>query len=196
MRKARVVFLDRDGVINKYPGDKEYVKSPEEFSFLSNVKPGLKKLCENGYRLFVVSNQAGVSKGTYTQENLDEITGKMLKELTGEGINISEVYYCIHRPEDNCECRKPKTGLLKRAAEKLKEQGEAIDFKQSYFVGDTIRDIETGKGARLKTILVFSGKEKPENEANWQTAPDFSARDLSEAADLIIAHSKKPETKI
>jgi len=190
MRKIRVVFLDRDGVINKYPGDREYVKSWDEFSFLPEAKAALKKLINSGFRLFVVSNQAGVSKGTYPMENLDDITEKMLGELSGEGIGISEVYYCIHRPEDDCDCRKPKTGNLKKAAVKLKEQGLEIDYEKSYFVGDTIRDIETGKSAGLKTILVFSGKEKPENEANWQTAPDFSARALSEAADLIIAQSK------
>ena len=196
MRKIRVVFLDRDGVINKYPGDKEYVKSWGEFSFLPNVKPALKKLSENGYRLFIVSNQAGVSKGIYPKENLDEITHKMLNELSGDKIDISEVYYCTHRPEDNCNCRKPKIGLLERAAGKLKQQDLEIDFKESYFIGDTIRDIETGKGAGLKTVLIFSGKEKPENKESWQTTPDFSARDLSEAAELIIAYSRKSDTKV
>jgi histidinol-phosphate phosphatase family protein len=196
MRKIRVVFLDRDGVINKYPGDKEYVKSWREFSFLPNVKPALKKLSENGFRLFIVSNQAGVSKGIYPKENLDEITDKMLNELSGDNIDISEVYYCTHRPEDNCSCRKPKTGLLERAAGKLKQQDLKIDFKESYFIGDTILDIETGKGAGLKTILIFSGKEKPENKESWQTTPDFSARDLLEAAELIIVYSRKSDTKV
>jgi len=195
MQKINVVFLDRDGVINKYPGDREYVKSWDEFSFLPEVNSALKKLISFGFKLFVVSNQAGVSKGVYPQANLDDITDKMLRQLAGAGISLSEVYYCTHRPEDDCDCRKPKTGNLKKAAAKLKEQNLEIDFKQSYFVGDTIRDIETGKNAGLKTILVFSGKEKPENKANWQTTPDFSARDLSEAAELIIAHSARSDTK-
>jgi len=196
MQKIRVVFLDRDGVINKYPGDRQYVKSYAEFHFLPEVKSALKKLISSGFRLFVVSNQAGVSKGIYPQENLDDITDKMLNDLAGDGINISAVYYCTHRPEDNCDCRKPKIGLLEKAAVKLRQENLEIDFKESYFVGDSIRDIETGKSAHLKTILVFSGKEKPENKDNWQTVPDFSARDLSEAAELIIAHSKNPGTRL
>lgn len=195
MKKVRVVFLDRDGVINKYPGDREYVKSWDEFSFLPRVKEALKQLSALGFKLFVVSNQAGVTKGVYPQENLDNITDKMLDEIVDEGVNISEVYYCTHRPEDNCDCRKPKIGHLKKAVQKLKEDGLEIDFKESYFVGDTIRDIETGKNAGLRTILVFSGKEKLENKANWQFTPDFSAGDLFEAAGLIIAHSKNPDTK-
>ncbi len=188
--------MDRDGVINKYPGDKEYVKSWCEFSFLPNVKPALKRLSENGYMLFIVSNQAGVSKGIHQQKDLDEITHNMLSELSGDKIDISEVYYCTHRPEDNCNCRKPKTGLLERAAGKLKQQDLEIDFKESYLVGDSIRDIETGKLAGLKTILIFSGEEKPENKENWKTTPDFSARDLSEATELIIAYSKKSDNKV
>jgi histidinol-phosphate phosphatase family protein len=196
MKKVRVVFLDRDGVINKYPGDREYVKSWEEFSFLPQVKTALKKLSSQGFKLFVVSNQAGVSKGIYPQKNLEDLTDKMLKQMADKGITINGIYYCIHRPQDYCDCRKPKIGHLKKAALKLKAEGLEIDFKESYFVGDTIRDIETGKSAGLKTILVFSGKERPENKANWQTTPDFSARDLSAAADLIIAHFKKPEIKI
>ena len=185
----RVIFLDRDGVINKYPGDFEYVKSWGEFWFLPKVKPALKKLNDKGFKIFVVSNQAGVSKYIYSQESLDLITKNMLKELKGEGIEISEVYYCIHRQEDNCSCRKPKTGLIEQALTKLKNENHSVELKSSYFIGDTIRDIETGKKAGLKTILVFSGKEKPENKDTWQFFPDFTAQDLDEAVEKIIIQS-------
>ena len=100
MNKA--LFIDRDGVINKYPGDFEYVKSWEEFQFLPGIKPALKKLCDCGFKIFIISNQAGVSKGVYSQENLDLITQNMLKELSADKIQIDDVFYCIHRPEDNC----------------------------------------------------------------------------------------------
>ena len=182
----RVIFLDRDGVINKYPGDSEYVKSWEEFCFLPQVKPSLKKLSNNGFKIFVVSNQAGVSKGIYSQESLDLITKNMLSELGNYGISIAGVYYCTHRQEDNCSCRKPKTGLIDMGIAKLKKDGFQIELSNSYFIGDTTRDIDTGKAAGLKTILVFSGKEKSENKNNWQSLPDFTAQDLSEAVDLII----------
>lgn len=181
----KVIFLDRDGVINRYPGDCDYVKSWEEFHFLPGVKTSLKRLTASGFKLFIISNQAGVSKGLFSQGALDLITANMLKGL-GRGINFSGIYYCTHRSEDNCPCRKPRTGLLDLAGKKLKKGKWRIDRKGSYFIGDTIRDIETGKKARLKTILVFSGKEKPENERNWRIRPDFLARDLREAAGIIL----------
>jgi histidinol-phosphate phosphatase family protein len=182
----RVIFLDRDGVINKYPGDSDYVKSWEEFQFLPKVKISLKRLNDSGFKLVIISNQAGVSKGIYSQETLDLITKNMLNELDKEKIEIAGVYFCIHRIEDNCFCRKPKTGLVDLAINKLKDLGTEIDLKNSYFIGDTIRDVETGKSAGLKTILVFSGKEKPENKNNWQVLPDFTTADLAEAVDIIL----------
>ncbi len=182
----KAVFLDRDGVINKYPGHYEYVKSWKEFHFLPGIKPALKKLNNYGFELFVVSNQAGVAKGIYPLKNLEQITKNMLMELCKNGINISGVYYCMHRSEDNCSCRKPKTGLVDNAIAKLKKEGRVLKLAQSYFIGDSIIDIETGKAAGFKAVLVFSGKEKPENQNSWLHLPDFTARNLSEAVDLII----------
>lgn len=182
----KAVFLDRDGVINEYPGDADYVKSWEEFHFLPKVKSALKELSQRGYKIFIISNQAGVSRGSYTQEKLDLITENMLEGLRRDGIDITGVYYCIHRPEDNCSCRKPKTGLIDTAISRLKDSGLKIELSDSYFIGDTIRDIETGKNAGLKTILVFSGKEKPQNKNSWQTLPDFVFPDLSTAVEKEI----------
>jgi histidinol-phosphate phosphatase family protein len=186
----KVVFLDRDGVINRYPGDKEYVKSWREFHFLPKVKPALKKLFNAGFKIFIISNQAGVSKGVYSQENLDSITSNMLKELSEYNMNIAGVYYCIHLAQENCSCRKPKTGLIDKAIAQLKHEGIRIELSKSYFIGDTIKDVETGKTAGLKTILVFSGKEKPENKDQWRDLfPDFTACDLPEAVDIILNKS-------
>jgi len=182
----KVIFLDRDGVINKYPGDADYVKSREEFKFLPRVKLALRKLSDAGFQIFIVSNQAGVSKGIYPRENLDFITSSMLKELKDNGVIIAGVYYCIHRDEDNCSCRKPKTGLIDLALANLKERGIPLKLSGSYFIGDTTRDIETGKKRGLKTILVFSGKERPENKKKWPLQPDFTASDLFEATKIIL----------
>lgn len=146
----------------------------------------LKKLDNKGFKIFVVSNQAGVSKGLYSQNNLDLITRNMLAELNKNDINISGVYYCTHRSEDNCTCRKPKTGMVERAIVDLKKKGHVLDMPGSYFVGDSEIDIQTGKAAGLKTILLFSGKEKPGNKTNWRFQPDFTAKNLSEAVDIII----------
>ncbi len=183
----RVIFVDRDGVINKYPGDADYVKSWSEFQFLAEVKGSLKRLNDAGFKIVVISNQAGVSKGIYTQETLNLITRKMLEELNDYGIDISGVYYCTHREQDNCPCRKPKTGLIDMAVAKLKKEGLAPELDRSYFIGDTVRDIETGKAAGLATILVFSGKENPDNKDRWSVHPDYTAKDISKAADLILS---------
>lgn len=188
----KAIFLDRDGVINKYPGDFKYVTCWEEFYFLPDIKPALKKLNDHGFTLFIISNQAGVSKGIYSKETLDLITKNMLKELSDNKIDIAGVYYCTHLPQDNCLCRKPNTGLVQKAIARLKAEGQNVDVSASYFIGDSVKDVETGKAAGLRTILIFSGREKPENKNNWQVLPDLTARDLSEAADLIL---KKPIIK-
>lgn len=183
----KVIFLDRDGVINRYPGDSEYVKSWEEFHFLPKVKPALKKLSGCGCKIFIISNQAGISKGIYSKANLNLITENMLKELKRYNIDIAGVYYCTHRQEDNCSCRKPKTGLIDMAIEGLKkDKAQTFSPLDSYFIGDTIRDIETGKRAGLKTILVFSGKESLLNKDSWAIPPDFTCQGLSEAVNIIL----------
>ncbi len=182
----KAVFLDRDGVINKYPGHSKYVKSWEEFRFLPKAKTALKKLNDHGFELFVVSNQSGVAKGLYAQADLDLITKNMLDELTESGVKISGVYYCVHLSQDNCSCKKPKTGLVDMAISSIRNKGQDLELPRSYFIGDSLIDIEAAKASSLKNILVFSGKEKPENENNWLNPPDFTAANLSEAVDLII----------
>jgi D-glycero-D-manno-heptose 1,7-bisphosphate phosphatase len=182
----KVIFLDRDGVINKYPGDFQYVKSRDEFNFLPQAVTALKKLNAAGYKLCVISNQAGVAKKIYSQEELDAITAKMLAGTRSAGVEITGVFYCTHLPDDNCACRKPKAGLVHKAIAELKKLGEEMDPAQSYFIGDSEMDVQTGKSVGLKTILVFSGREKPENRSRWKYLPDFIAADLHEAAEIII----------
>lgn len=184
------VFLDRDGVLNKYPGDYKYVTSLEEFKLLPRVEEALSVLKEKGYYLFIASNQAGVSKGIYSQDTLNLITQNLLDNLNKHKIAIESVLYCTHREEENCNCRKPKVGLIHNAIEHLKRKGLVLDIKRSFFIGDSIRDIETGKSAGLKTILVFSGKEKPNNSASWKIQPDFTAQDIFEAALIIKTYTK------
>ena len=186
----KAIFLDRDGVINESPGEGKYLTSWEDFRFLPGIKPALRMLSDNGFELFVISNQAGVSKGIFSRENLERITKNMLSELKKENILLSGVQYCIHKSEDNCTCRKPKTGMVDKLIRQSKKEGKDIELPESYLIGDTIRDIETGRAAGLKTILVFSGKEKPENKNSWQIMPDFTARDLTEAAQIIMQENR------
>ena len=98
----KIVFLDRDGVINKYPGDRLYVTSLRKFRFLPRAKQAIVLLNRGGFKIFVASNQAGVGKGTYAQRTLDAITSKMLKDIEQAGGKISKVYYCRHRKEAGC----------------------------------------------------------------------------------------------
>ena len=177
----KAIFLDRDGVINRYPGDLKYVTSQKEFRFLPNAKKAIALLYKNGFRLFVISNQAGVGKGLYSQQTLDKITANMLSEIKKQDGAIERVYYCTHRSEENCPCRKPKAGLIKKAL-----KGYSIEIRKSYFIGDTIRDVNTAKAAGCKSILLLCGKEKLSNCKNWESKPDLVFKSLLEAAHFII----------
>ncbi len=186
MKKVKIVFLDRDGVINRYPGDFKYVTSVKEFKLLPKVKPALEKLSVAGFKLFIVSNQAGVSKGLYNSQDLEEID-RSLAEKVGNKVKFSGILYCVHRSDEKCSCRKPKTGLIDKVFVGFHKQGLEIDRRNSYFVGDSLIDVETGQAAGLKTILVFSGREKPENQLAWNRIPDYKAKDLSNAVSIITS---------
>ena len=175
------IFLDRDGVINKYPGDKLYVTSLKKFRFLPHAKQAIALLSKKGFKIFVASNQAGVGKGVYAQKTLDAITAKMLKDIKKTGGIIDKIYYCTHRKEASCTCRKPKAGLLKKAAREFK-----FSLKGAYFIGDTIPDVLTAQAAGCKSILVLTGKEKIANQSNWEAKPDFVFKDLLAAAKFLI----------
>lgn len=183
-----IIFLDRDGVINAHPGDGKYVTSVAEFKLLPNTGKALKKLIDAGYVLCVISNQAGVSKKLYTQQDLNLITQTMASALQKEGVVFAGIFYCTHRSEDNCECRKPKAGLVLKAIAQLHKPDDPINMSRSYFIGDTMRDMETAKVVGLKTILVFTGHEKPHNKPSWTIYPDFTAENLTEACTIILKH--------
>jgi histidinol-phosphate phosphatase family protein len=122
-----------------------------------------------------------VGKGIFTQKALDSITRNMLKAIKESDGKIEAVYYCTHRREENCHCRKPKAGLID-----IIKKNNAVDLKNSFFIGDTIRDVHTAKAAGCKSILVMSGKEKLSNRKNWKIQPDFIFKDLYQAAEFIL----------
>lgn len=177
----KAVFLDRDGVINKYPGDRLYVTSLKKFRFLPRVKQAIALLTKAGFKIFVASNQAGVGRGIYSQRTLDLITAQMLKEIKKTGGLIQEIYYCTHKKNAGCSCRKPKPGLLKKAAREF-----GFSLKGVCFIGDTMRDVFTAHAAGCKSILVLTGKEKLANQKNWEAGPDFVFGDLLAAAKFLI----------
>lgn len=182
----KIIFLDRDGVINKYPGRFKYVESLEDFEFLPGSKEAIALLSKNGYQIFVISNQAGVTKGIYSKETLDKMTQIMLESIESVGGKIERVLYCTHTDEQNCDCRKPKTGSVTRALEGIGD----VDLGRSFFVGDSIRDVKTGKTTGCKTILVLSGRESIETKKEWEVQPDFIADNLYKAAEIILSQNK------
>ncbi len=191
----KIIFLDRDGVINRDPGFGGYITSWDEFEFLPGALEALKKLSQAGFEVIVISNQAGVAKGLYTLEDLDEITKNMLKEVEKSGARIHAVHYCPHRDEDNCSCRKPKTGLFAQATKDLQASpirnrrfSNGVHFTDSFFVGDNRRDILAGKAIGCKTIFVLSGNTKLKD---LDVKPDFVARDLLNAVNKIVLKTEK-----
>ena len=179
----KLVFLDRDGVINVFPGNGAYVTKVKDFHFLPRTLEALKILTDEGYTIFIVSNQAGVGRGIFSQDKLNRITKKMLKEAEAAGANIKKVYYCTHKPDSGCSCRKPAIGSIRRA---LKSIGQPLDAAHSaYFVGDTKQDIETGYNAGCKTIFVLSGRENRRYMNGWIVEPDHIVKDLYEAVKVI-----------
>jgi len=145
IKKKKAVFLDRDGVINK---EKNFVTSWEEFEFIDGIFENIKKLNKAGFLVIVVTNQSGISRGFYTEETLKEIHDKMIKIMENNGAHIDDIFYCPHY-DDNCSCRKPNPGMILEAAKKYN-----IDLSKSWVVGDSERDIEAGRRAGCKTILV------------------------------------------
>ncbi|MEW6170961.1 MAG: HAD family hydrolase [Candidatus Omnitrophota bacterium] len=179
----KIIFLDRDGVINNYPGDGNYVTSWENFIFIPGSLEAIRKLSNADYLIFIISNQAGVTKGIYPKKELERITKNMLNEITNEGGKIKEVLYCIHREEEKCLCRKPNIGLIKQALELLNEK---VDLNKIFLIGDDIRDVHTAKNSGCKSILVLSGRENIDNKDSWIIQPDYIFKDLLEAVNFIL----------
>jgi len=148
--KNKAVFLDRDGVLNHEMGD--YIRNIKDFKILDNFE-ALKTLQDKGYKLIVATNQGGLAKGWYTEENLAEMHDELKKQYKAYGVEFTDVYYCPHHPDFTgpCDCRKPKPGLLLRGIEE-----HNIDPAQSYFIGDRERDVEAGTAAGVKGILIDS----------------------------------------
>ena len=150
MKKA--LFLDRDGVINE---DKGYVSRVEDFAFCAGVFEALRTFEARGYLLIIVTNQSGIGRGYYTQEAYEILTAWMLGEFQKNGVTIAKVYHCPHAPEEKCECRKPRPGMLKEAIEEF-----GIDPARSWMVGDKLSDMEAGKNARVEKCLLVGLKSE------------------------------------
>ena len=144
------IFLDRDGVINHNRSD--YVKTWEEYIFLPNVFEPLKRLAQSEYSIVIIRNQSPIGRGLVQRETVEAINQRMKAEIESRGGRIDGVYYCPHRPDEVCECRKPRPGLLLRAAQELD-----LDLSCSYFIGDAVSDVEAALAAGCTPLFVQTG---------------------------------------
>ncbi len=183
LKGEKIIFLDRDGVINEFPGKGRYVTDWSEFRFIPEAVEALKRLSQAGYKIFIVSNQAGVGRGIYSKQQLDQITLKMLSYLRGQAIEIERVFYCTHRPEENCPCRKPKTQFFDEVLSKY----NGIDLGSVYMVGDSEKDILAGKNAGIKTALILGGATQASQVKDWIFQPDGIYNNLLDFVERELA---------
>jgi D,D-heptose 1,7-bisphosphate phosphatase len=179
--RHKAVFVDRDGTINV---DGPYLSDPDKFKMYPGVGNGIKKLKESGFKIIVITNQSGIARGYFTEKDLAEIHAKMKRELKKYEVELDGIYYCPHHPDDNCNCRKPKTGLLDKA---IKDHDIVVE--KSYMIGDKIHDIEAGKKIGTKGILIplRDGKDETILEVHqWCCHPDYVACDFEDAVGWVL----------
>ncbi len=185
------VFLDRDGTINKFPGNGTYVTKVKDFHFIPGAREGIRSLSESGHTVFVISNQAGVGRGVFSADKLRRINRKLVKGVEAAGGKIKASFYCTHNYEAKCDCRKPGIGLVKQALRSV-HKGMA-EAKKAFFVGDTDKDILTGHKAGCTTIFVLTGRDTVQSVKKWSVRPDHVVKNLIEAAGIIQhAHTRHP----
>ncbi|MFC2061891.1 D-glycero-beta-D-manno-heptose 1,7-bisphosphate 7-phosphatase [Elusimicrobiota bacterium] len=173
--KWPAVFIDRDGTINE---DLGYVGKVKDLKFIPGVMDALRKLRRAGYLLIVVTNQAGIARGYYTERDYIKVNEYFLKSLKDEGVIIDRVYYCPHHPDAGCSCRKPNPGMIRKACSELN-----IDLERSFVIGDKASDMNLGKNMNIKEIMVMTGYGKEEIK---KVEPYLRADDLPGAARIIL----------
>lgn len=149
MKRAKAVFLDRDGTIIEHV---HYINDPKKVKLCENAARGLKALQEKGYLLFVVSNQSGVARGLITEQQFQAVHRKFCDLLEADQITIADFGYCFHHPQDECDCRKPKTALIPE-----KHLGQTLDLKKSFVIGDNESDLLLAKNFGGTAYLILTG---------------------------------------
>jgi D-glycero-D-manno-heptose 1,7-bisphosphate phosphatase len=151
MAARRACFLDRDGVLNRRAGPHDYVKSVGEFAWLAGAREGVRRLNDEGWLVLVVTNQRGIARGSMTAADVDAIHAHAQRELRAVGAHVDAFYVCPHGDDDCCDCRKPKPGLILRAAREW-----SVDLAASFLVGDDERDIEAARRAGVRAVKMAS----------------------------------------
>lgn len=179
MKRQRAVFLDRDGVLNF---DLGYLSDSKKIKILPKVIEGLQKIKNLGFKTIIISNQSGVARKYFDLKTMWAIDEKLKKLVNKSSTLLDDSFYCPHHPDfdGNCDCRKPKIGLIIKAVAKYD-----IDTSSSFFIGDKKEDVLCGKKAGCKTVLVHINLK-----SRVQATPDFIAKDLLEAAYWIERNKK------
>lgn len=179
---SKYIILDRDGVINFDSAD--YIKSPEEWHPIPGSLEAIADLNKAGYKVFVATNQSGIGRGYFDLATLEAIHSKMQTELQKYGGEIQDIFYCPHLPTDDCQCRKPKPGLLLQIAQQYN-----IELSSVCFIGDSMKDLQAAKAAGCKGVLVRTGN-------GAATQADLGAQEVSVYSNLQeFAHNLPDSTK-
>jgi D,D-heptose 1,7-bisphosphate phosphatase len=188
-QQCKAVFIDKDGTLIP---DIPYNVNVDLIKIECETIEGLQLMQSLGFLLVIISNQSGVAKGYFKEEDLEDVKKKIVDLLKAHNIHIDGFYFCPHYPNAaikkyavDCDCRKPLPGMILRAAEDFQ-----INLSQSWMIGDILNDVEAGKRAGCKTILLDNGHET-EWVLNSLRTPDYTAQTMKEAALLIKEHSKK-----
>ena len=153
MPNQKLLILDRDGVINIESS--EFVKTPDEWLPIKGSLEAIGRLSQAGYEIVVITNQSGLGRGYFSADMLAKMHSKMIDHIQQHGGKIQSILFCPHKPDEGCECRKPKDGMYQELAERLN-----ISFSNIYSVGDSIRDLQAARSAGAKPILVKTGNGK------------------------------------
>ena len=180
-RTKRIIFLDRDGVINRFPGMGAYVTRPKDFHFIPGAVHAIRLLTQAGFEVNVISNQGCVSRGMITLSGLHRLTKKMIRRIKSAGGELNGVYYCVHQMSDQCRCKKPNTVLLKKALRR-----RHFDLSDVFFIGDSKEDMQAAKKMKCRALLVLSGRTKKNDLNLFKPKPDQVKKDLLEAARWVI----------
>ncbi len=179
MRRGRYIFVDRDGTLIQ---DSGYVHQISDYAPLSGSIDGLRLLQEAGFGIAIVTNQSGIGRGTFTEEQFRRFQDHLVQDFAKQGVRIDASYHCPHTPDAGCTCRKPATGLLERARDEL-----GASLEESFVIGDQRSDIEMARSAGCGAVLVLTGEGRATQE---RVGGDVAiANDLREAARLILERS-------
>lgn len=180
-------MLDRDGVINR--DSAAYIKSWDEFEFLPGSLEALKRLHRDGFTTIIITNQSAIGREMITREILNGMHRRMRATVQSHGGRIADIFYCPHRPDDRCDCRKPKTGLIDQARRKY-----SLIPSKAIMIGDSAKDIECARNAGCRAaILVKTGNgRQAESQLRERKIPiDYLAQDLLDAVKWIISAGKQ-----